>query len=76
MPTDFDWRIGVLEGKALYACRYFMARKHWQILKRTSGQPDERARRDHRRSTARRAKSSGSPSRRRVRSATASTAST
>jgi glutathione synthase/RimK-type ligase-like ATP-grasp enzyme len=36
MPTDFDWRIGVLEGKALYACRYFMAHKHWQILKRTS----------------------------------------
>lgn len=36
MPTDFDWRIGVLEGKALYTCRYFMAHKHWQILKRTS----------------------------------------
>jgi glutathione synthase/RimK-type ligase-like ATP-grasp enzyme len=35
MPTDFDWRIGVLEGKALYTCRYFMAHKHWQILKRT-----------------------------------------
>jgi glutathione synthase/RimK-type ligase-like ATP-grasp enzyme len=36
MPTDFDWRIGVLEGKALYTSRYFMAHKHWQILKRTS----------------------------------------
>jgi glutathione synthase/RimK-type ligase-like ATP-grasp enzyme len=36
MPTDFDWRVGVLEGKALYTCRYFMAHKHWQILKRTS----------------------------------------
>lgn len=35
MPTDFDWRIGVLEGKAMYTCRYFMAHKHWQILKRT-----------------------------------------
>lgn len=35
MPTDFDWRVGVLEGKALYVCRYFMARAHWQILKRT-----------------------------------------
>ena len=35
MPTDFDWRIGVLEGKVLYTCRYFMAHKHWQILKRT-----------------------------------------
>ena len=31
MPSDFDWRIGVLDGKALYACKYFMARNHWQI---------------------------------------------
>lgn len=30
-PTDFDWRIGVLEGQALYACKYHMARGHWQI---------------------------------------------
>jgi glutathione synthase/RimK-type ligase-like ATP-grasp enzyme len=29
--TDFDWRIGVLNGRALYACRYYMARNHWQI---------------------------------------------
>jgi len=30
-PTAFDWRIGVLEGLPLFACRYFMARGHWQI---------------------------------------------
>jgi glutathione synthase/RimK-type ligase-like ATP-grasp enzyme len=35
MPTDFDWRVGVLDGKVLYVCRYYMARAHWQILKRT-----------------------------------------
>jgi glutathione synthase/RimK-type ligase-like ATP-grasp enzyme len=29
--TPFDWRIGVLAGKAIYACRYHMARNHWQI---------------------------------------------
>ncbi len=29
--TDFDWRIGVLDGKPLYACRYYMAKNHWQI---------------------------------------------
>jgi glutathione synthase/RimK-type ligase-like ATP-grasp enzyme len=29
--TEFDWRIGVLNGRAIYACRYFMARNHWQI---------------------------------------------
>lgn len=31
MFTDYDWRIGVLNGRALYACRYYMARNHWQI---------------------------------------------
>jgi glutathione synthase/RimK-type ligase-like ATP-grasp enzyme len=32
-PTKFDWRIGVLDGEALYACQYRMARGHWQIIK-------------------------------------------
>jgi len=32
LPTDFDWRIGVLDRKPLYACRYFMAKGHWQII--------------------------------------------
>lgn len=31
MPTPFDWRIGVLEGKAIYACKYFMPRGGWKI---------------------------------------------
>jgi glutathione synthase/RimK-type ligase-like ATP-grasp enzyme len=31
LPTDFDWRIGVLNGEPLYACKYFMAKGHWQI---------------------------------------------
>ena len=31
LPTEFDWRIGVLDGRPLYACRYHMARAHWQI---------------------------------------------
>lgn len=29
--TDYDWRIGVLNGRAIYACRYYMAPNHWQI---------------------------------------------
>ncbi len=29
--TDFDWRIGVLNNKPIYACRYYMVRNHWQI---------------------------------------------
>lgn len=35
LPTDFDWRIGVLDKKPLYACRYYMAKDHWQIIQRT-----------------------------------------
>jgi glutathione synthase/RimK-type ligase-like ATP-grasp enzyme len=31
MPTDYDWRIGVLNRQPIYACRYFMSRGHWQI---------------------------------------------
>jgi glutathione synthase/RimK-type ligase-like ATP-grasp enzyme len=34
LPTQFDWRIGVLDRKPIYACRYFMARGHWQIYDR------------------------------------------
>ena len=33
MPTEFDWRVGVLGGEPLYACKYKMARGHWQIMK-------------------------------------------
>lgn len=32
IPTDFDWRIGVLDKKPLFACKYYMAQKHWQII--------------------------------------------
>jgi glutathione synthase/RimK-type ligase-like ATP-grasp enzyme len=39
-PSDFDWRIGVLGGEALFACRYHMARGHWQIV--TTGPSGQR----------------------------------
>lgn len=32
MPTEFDWRVGVLNGQVLFVCKYFMARNHWQII--------------------------------------------
>ncbi|HSH75343.1 MAG TPA: RimK family protein [Longimicrobiales bacterium] len=32
--SDFDWRVGVLDRKALFLCRYHMARGHWQIVSR------------------------------------------
>ncbi|HPQ46898.1 MAG TPA: GNAT family N-acetyltransferase [Clostridia bacterium] len=31
IKSDFDWRIGVLDNRAIYACKYFMAVNHWQI---------------------------------------------
>ena len=34
--TDFDWRIGVINNKPLYACRYYMAKDHWQIYNHAS----------------------------------------
>ena len=32
MPTDYDWRVGIMNGKPLYVCKYFMAQNHWQII--------------------------------------------
>lgn len=32
VPTDFDWRIGIIDQKPLYVCKYFMAKKQWKIL--------------------------------------------
>lgn len=31
IPTEFDWRIGIVDNKPLFASRYFMAKDHWQI---------------------------------------------
>jgi len=32
MPTDFDWRVGVINREILFVARYFMARGHWQVI--------------------------------------------
>ena len=29
--TDFDWRVGVLDRKPLFVCKYLMSKGHWQI---------------------------------------------
>src|SRR5262249_26477077 len=31
-PSDFDWRVGILNRKPLFVCKYHMARGHWQIV--------------------------------------------
>ena len=36
VPTEFDWRVGVLDGKPLFVTKYFMAKGHWQIINNSS----------------------------------------
>ncbi|MGA0369015.1 MAG: ATP-grasp domain-containing protein, partial [Kiritimatiellia bacterium] len=31
LPSDYDWRIGVLGNEPIFACKYYMAKGHWQI---------------------------------------------
>ncbi len=35
-PSDYDWRVGVLDGQPLYVCKYYMAHNHWQIMKHSA----------------------------------------
>jgi glutathione synthase/RimK-type ligase-like ATP-grasp enzyme len=36
LPTEFDWRVGILDRRPLFVCRYYMAPGHWQVIKRES----------------------------------------
>lgn len=40
MYTDYDWRIGVLGGRAIYACKYMMVKGHWQIYQHKESSSD------------------------------------
>lgn len=33
VASTFDWRVGVLDRKPLFVCRYHMATGHWQIVR-------------------------------------------
>lgn len=37
MPTEYDWRVGVLNGQPLYVCQYLMSKSHWQIVNHKEG---------------------------------------
>lgn len=41
MPTEFDWRIGVLNRRPIFACQYFMTQGHWQVAKRDASGKSE-----------------------------------
>ncbi|HTY90868.1 MAG TPA: RimK family alpha-L-glutamate ligase [Methanocella sp.] len=31
MPSGFDWRVGMLDNKVLYLCKYYMPRGGWKV---------------------------------------------
>lgn len=41
LPTEFDWRIAVLDNRPLFVCKYYMAPGHWQIIRHDRSQPSE-----------------------------------
>jgi glutathione synthase/RimK-type ligase-like ATP-grasp enzyme len=41
LPTDYDWRVGIIDKTPLYACKYYMAKNHWQIIKRQGSRKEE-----------------------------------
>ncbi len=34
VPTDYDWRVGIIDRRPIYVSKYYMARRHWQIVRR------------------------------------------
>lgn len=39
--SEFDWRVGILDNKPLFACKYFMSKDHWQIYDWNSTDEDK-----------------------------------
>jgi glutathione synthase/RimK-type ligase-like ATP-grasp enzyme len=33
LPTEYDWRIGIINRQPIYVAQYFMSKEHWQIVK-------------------------------------------
>ena len=40
LPTEFDWRVAILDRKLLFVCKYYMAPGHWQIIKHREQKQD------------------------------------
>jgi len=40
-PSEYDWRIGILDDKPIFACRYYMAKGHWQIYNWDAAKKDD-----------------------------------
>lgn len=39
--SELDWRIGILDNKPLFACKYYMTKGHWQIYNWNSEEEDK-----------------------------------
>jgi glutathione synthase/RimK-type ligase-like ATP-grasp enzyme len=37
MPSGFDWRVGMLDNKILYLCKYYMPRGGWKVRSLVDG---------------------------------------
>jgi glutathione synthase/RimK-type ligase-like ATP-grasp enzyme len=37
LPTEFDWRVGILDRRPLFVCKYHMVAGHWQIVRHVPG---------------------------------------
>jgi glutathione synthase/RimK-type ligase-like ATP-grasp enzyme len=42
LPTQFDWRVGIIDGQVIFVCKYFMASEHWQIVNWAAKKEDSR----------------------------------
>jgi glutathione synthase/RimK-type ligase-like ATP-grasp enzyme len=42
LPTGFDWRVGVYDGRPLFVAKYFMAPGHWKIINAEQGMVEGR----------------------------------
>ncbi len=39
--SEYDWRIGILDNKPIFACKYYMTQDHWQIYNWNSDEEDK-----------------------------------
>lgn len=39
--SNYDWRIGILDNIPIFACRYYMAKGHWQIYNWDASKKDD-----------------------------------
>ncbi|OGT01513.1 MAG: glutathione synthase [Gallionellales bacterium RBG_16_57_15] len=41
LPTEFDWRVGILDRRPLFVAKYFMVPGHWQIIRHGVGKQND-----------------------------------